>query len=100
MQVTVADQLEQLIDREFAVKGMPSRETVCALEIERRDDLLRDDQLLESWRVGGDGVCRDLAEPLALALPGRAPERERRPTRAGRKPVGSGAAATLISGGP
>ena len=51
---------EQLIDRELAAKRMAARQALRPLEVERRDDVPREHDLLEPRRTRRDGARRGI----------------------------------------
>src|SRR5579863_7155178 len=62
-------QKEKLFERKLALKDVAFGEACLALDIERGDELLADDDVFYVWRVFGDGVDHGVAERLALLIP-------------------------------
>src|SRR5262249_59592255 len=57
---------KDLIEREIAMEDVSRRQTVSSLEIERRDDLARDDTPIDTWRVRGNRLCDEVTQAIAL----------------------------------
>src|ERR671925_278706 len=62
-------QKEKLFKRKFALKNISLRQAKFALEIERRQHLLTDDDVFDVWSVLGNGVDDVVAEGFALLVP-------------------------------
>src|SRR6202041_353895 len=62
-------QKEKLFERKFTLKNISFGQTGLALDIQRRDELFADDDVLYIWRVLGDGVDHGVAEGFALLVP-------------------------------
>src|ERR1035437_4129706 len=63
---------EELVERQLAVENMSAGQPEGPLEIERGDDLPRDDRRFEARRVCRDGARGRVTEPIALGVPRRA----------------------------
>ena len=60
---------EQLLERQLALEDVAFGQPELALEVERRQDLAVQDDVLDVRRVLGDGVDDGVAERLALVVP-------------------------------
>ena len=60
---------EALIESQLGVEDVAAGQTIGALEIQRRDDLTRDDRGLEPGSVTRDRSRGGVAEPIALNVP-------------------------------
>src|SRR5262252_3317593 len=63
-------QEEKLLEGEFALKNVSLREAKFALQIERSQNLLPDDNVFDVGRVFGNGFDDVVAESFALLVPG------------------------------
>src|SRR5207245_6170726 len=64
---------EELLERQLALEDVPFGEAELAVEIEGREHLTADDDLLQVRSVPCDRVDDRVAERLALLLPGLGP---------------------------
>src|SRR5436190_1683446 len=62
---------KELIERQFTVENLSAGEAPALLEIERRDDLARHDQGLQSRRILFQRVDGGVREGVAIAVPSR-----------------------------
>src|SRR3990167_9169951 len=80
---------EELIERELAMENLAAGQPPAALEVERRQDLARDDTRLQRGRVLLERRHHGIAQALAGALPVGVPQVIRRKLRVGREDVRS-----------
>src|ERR1700746_3152844 len=62
-------QEEQLLERKFTLEDVSFAQTPLTLEIERRDDLLLNDGVLQVRRVLRDSIDDRIAEGFLLVVP-------------------------------
>src|SRR5207244_7768247 len=61
---------KQLVEREFALKDIPFRQAELALEIQWRQHLAADDQVLKIGSILSNGTDDVIAEIFPLLVPG------------------------------
>src|SRR5256885_5080517 len=60
---------EELVQREIAVKDLPTRKPVLLFQVEGRDDLVREDQLRQIRRILRQRLHHRLPQGFSLLLP-------------------------------
>ena len=63
----------ELVERQLAVENLPAGQSPATLQVERGQHLARDDGLGEARRVLLERGRDEVAEAIALSVPGRTP---------------------------